>query len=509
VRTKRVVIIGAGIGGLAAAVELSAHGLDVTILERAQTPGGKMREVEAGGLRIDAGPTVFTMRWVFEDILATAGTSLDAELELEQAEIIARHAWSADQRLDLFADLHRSADAVAAFAGPDEGRRFLAFSDDARAIYRTLKGPFISGSRTNPIGLTRRVGPAGIGGLFNIKPFSTMWKALAGHFRDPRLRQLFGRYATYAGSSPYLAPATLMLIAHVEQEGVWLVKGGMHQLAVALAHVAERNGATIRYGAEVAEILTERGRACGVRLAGGDGQRIDADAVVLNADVSAPGNGLLGTQVVRAVPPTAPTDRSLSALTWNLAAKTSGFPLLRHSVFFSSDYPAEFDDIFQHRRLPREPTVYICAQDRGARCGSDAAGSATQPDGPERLLLLVNAPAVGDTYQFHQDEIKQCEARTLSLLQRCGLHLECRPEAMRITTPNEFERLFPATGGALYGRASHGWQASFSRPGSRSKVPGLYLAGGSTHPGAGVPMAALSGRQAAASLVADLASTRA
>ena len=122
-RTKRVVIIGAGIGGLAAAVELSAHGLDVTVLERAQTPGGKMREVEAGGLRIDAGPTVFTMRWVFEDILATAGTSLDAELQLEQAEIIARHAWSADQRLDLFADLHRSADAVAAFAGPDEARQ--------------------------------------------------------------------------------------------------------------------------------------------------------------------------------------------------------------------------------------------------------------------------------------------------------------------------------------------------------------------------------------------------
>jgi 1-hydroxycarotenoid 3,4-desaturase len=507
VRRKRVVIIGAGIGGLAAAVELSARGFDVTLLERAQTPGGKMREVEAGGLHIDAGPTVFTMRWVFEDILATAGTSLDAELELEQAEIIARHAWDEDQRLDLFADLQRSAEAVAAFAGPEEGRRFLAFSDDARAIYRTLKGPFISGSRTNPIGLTRRVGPGGIGGLFNIKPFSTMWKALAGHFHDPRLRQLFGRYATYAGSSPYLAPATLMLIAHVEQEGVWLVRGGMHQLAVALARVAERSGATIRYGAEVAEVLTERGRARAVRLAG-SGERIDADAIVLNADISAPGTGLLGSQVQRAVPPTAPADRSLSAMTWNLAAKTSGFPLLRHSVFFSSNYPAEFDDIFVHRRLPREPTVYICAQDRGARCGSDAAGPAPQPEGLERLLLLVNAPAIGDTHQFHQHEIEQCEARTFSLLKRCGLHLEYRPEAMRITTPTEFERLFPATGGALYGRASHGWKASFSRPGSRSKVPGLYLAGGSTHPGAGVPMAALSGRQAAASLVADLASTR-
>jgi 1-hydroxycarotenoid 3,4-desaturase len=240
VGTDRVVIVGAGIGGLTAAVELAARGLDVTVLERAGGPGGKMREIAVGDRLIDAGPTVFTMRWVFEAVCEAAGTSLESEVDLEQAEVLARHAWSADERLDLFADLERSADAVAAFSGPAERQRFLAFSEDARAIYRTLKEPFISATRPSPVGLVRRVGPGGLGGLINIKPFATMWSALGEHFRDSRLRQLFGRYATYCGSSPYAAPATLMLVAHVEQDGVWLVKGGMHQLAQSFA--ASRSG---------------------------------------------------------------------------------------------------------------------------------------------------------------------------------------------------------------------------------------------------------------------------
>ena len=493
--TERVAVIGAGVGGLVAALELASRGLDVTVLERAAAPGGKMREVEVGGTRLDAGPTVFTMRWVFEEIFAAAGASLDEHLTLHPADILARHAWSGGERLDLFADVERSADAIGAFAGPAEARGFRTFCARAGRIYRTLDHAFIRSPRPSLPGLIRGAGVRNLGG---ISPFTTLWRALGEHFRDLRLRQLFGRYATYCGSSPFLAPATLMLVAHVEQDGVWLVEGGMHQIAAALARLAARHGAQFRYGADVTGIAIAGGRVAGVSLA--TGERIAADAVVCNADVAALAGGHLGREAVGAVPGVPHSARSLSALTWALAAETEGFPLLRHTVFFSDDYPAEFEDIIRRSRLPAAPTVYVCAQDRNDR----GAGA---PDGPERLLCLVNAPPTGDSHPFSATEIERCEERTFSQLQRCGLQVRRRPEATVVTTPADFNRLFPGTGGALYGQASHGWAASFQRPGARSRLPGLYLAGGSTHPGPGVPMAALSGRMAAASLLADLAST--
>ena len=171
-------------------------------------------------------------------------------------------------------------------------------------------------------------------------------------------------------------------------------------------------------------------------------------------------------------------------------------------MFFSNDCQREFDDIFKRAQLPSAPTVYVCAQDRS---DDDAPPASAQAGAPERLLLIVNAPATGDTRPFTPEELARCEAQTFKRIANCGLQVLRRPADSMLTTPQAFERLFPATGGALYGQASHGWMASFSRPGARSRLPGLYLAGGSTHPGPGVPMAALSGRQAAASLLADMA----
>lgn len=233
-------------------------------------------------------------------------------------------------------------------------------------------------------------------------------------------------------------------------------------------------------------------------LAGGE--TLTADAVLFNGDTQALAQGLLGDAVRRAVPPRPPAARSLSAVTWAVHARTSGFPLVRHNVFFDDDYAGEFDDVFRARRLPRRGTVYVCAQDR-----DDAARG---PAGAERLLCLVNAPADGDRRRFTPEEIDPCEQRSLSLLRDCGLALAPRPHERLTTTPSDFERMFPGSGGGLYGTATHGWMSSFRRPGARSVVPGLYLAGGGVHPGPGVPMAALSGLRAAEALTADLASTR-
>jgi len=485
----RVAVIGAGVGGLSAALLLAARGAEVTVLERAEAPGGKMRQVLAGGLPVDAGPTVFTLRPMLEEIFAEAGASLSDELVLHPARVLARHAWDGSAgRMDLCADVAESEAEIGRFAGAAEARGFRAFCARARAIWQALERPFVRGQRPNPVSLMARAGLSGLPGVLRISPFATLWSALGEHFRDPRLLALFGRYATYCGSSPFAAPATLMLIAHVEQEGVWTVEGGMHAVARALARLAAARGARFRHGAEVAEVLVEGGRAAGVRLA--SGERIAADAVVSNADTAAFAAGLFGPAARRAAPAVAEADRSLSAVTWCMAARCEGFPLVRHNVFFSADYRAEFDDLFARRRLPRAPTIYICAQDRDDH--------ATPPAGPERLLMLVNAPATGG---LPEPEIETCERTSFAALARAGLRVT--PEASVRTTPKEFAALFPATGGALYGRATHGWQASFLRPGARSAIPGLYLAGGGAHPGAGVPMAAMSGRLAAEALLAD------
>ena len=502
-RDKHVIVVGAGMGGLVSALLLAHSGVRVTLVESAATPGGKMRQINVGGVLVDSGPTVFTMRWVFEQIFAQVGCNLSDMVKLTPLDILCRHAWgNTDKRLDLFTDVARSADAIARFSSPAEAKRFIAFCQKAKDIYNHLEGPYIRSSRPSLASMGADLGASGLAALASLGPFASLWQSLGHYFHDPRLRQLFGRYATYCGASPWAAPATLMLVAHVELDGVWSVDGGMHALAKAMAHQAEKQGATLRYSSPCQRILVKNGYACGVELAGGE--QLHADAVVFNGDASALAQGLLGDGAQHATKNTPLPKRSLSAVTWSVNAKTSGFPLVRHNVFFDADYKLEFDEIFKQHKLPSRGTVYVCAQDR--------VDTAQNIDGNERLLCLVNAPAVGDQdgQNLTPSEIQSCQEQSLKLLGQCGLALDLNSATAQsvVTTPADFNRLFPGTGGALYGQASHGWMTPFQRPSSASKLPGLYLAGGSVHPGPGVPMAALSGQLAAASVLAFLTSTR-
>ena len=489
-----VVVVGAGIGGLASAVLLAARGARVTVIEKDLHAGGKVRREEVGGSSIDAGPTVFTAKDVFEAIFTEAGADLHQRCTISRADLLARHAWSEAERLDLFADPACSEQAIGDFAGAEAARGYRAFRAEAKRIHDILDSSFMRSSRVYPPMLMWRIGLWRLGALRAIRPYESLWSALGDHFRDPRLRQLFGRYSTYCGSSPFRAPATLMLIAHVEAEGVWLIDGGMSALAEALATLAREKGAWLRFGEAVAEIMVERGRAVGVRLASGEVVR--ASAVIANADPQAIAAGALGREAKRAVRAMAPSRRSLSAVTWLMKARSEGFPLDRHNVFFSPDYPAEFAALSKGR-LAERPTAYVAALDR--------PGAA--PAGGERLQIIVNAPANGDVHSYLPGEIDQCGTAMRERLKHCGLLLEPIAEPL-VTTPTDFATRFPSTGGALYGRASHGWAASFLRQSARTGIPGLYCAGGSTHPGAGVPMAALSGRLAAATVIKDWASMR-
>ncbi|MGN6826033.1 1-hydroxycarotenoid 3,4-desaturase CrtD [Paucibacter sp. M5-1] len=515
-RPPRVLVVGAGIGGLTAAALMARSGIEVQLLERAAAPGGKMRQIELGPQSLDGGPTVLTMRWVFDALFEHLGLSLDQHLSLRRCSVLARHAWGPDQRLDLSADLETSVAAIAEFSGAAEAQRYRAFCERAGAVYQTLDRPFMQSSRPTPGSLAWRVlrqqGPSGLRQLLRISPFTSLWTALGRYFHDPRLRQLFGRYATYCGSSPFEAPATLMLVAHVEREAVWQIEGGMYRLAQALAAAGRQQGVSYRYGCEVRQLLMRAdGGVGGVELQ--DGERLSADAVLFNGDAQALASGLLGRPVQQALSlPAIPPPRSLSALTWHLLAEVEagGFELSHHNVFFgpAEHYRAEFDAIAQGH-LPGTPTVYVCAQDRAG----DASGR--PPQRAERLMCLVNAPAMAPAMApasaraLTEPEIARCQQAMWDQLGRAGLRLKPSPHAPLCTRPQDFAQRFPATGGALYGPASQGWRASFfARPDGRTRVPGLFLAGGSVHPGPGVPMAALSGQRAAEQICAALHSTR-
>jgi 1-hydroxycarotenoid 3,4-desaturase len=477
-------------GGLVTAALLAAQGRDVLVLERAAGPGGKIRDVVVDGVALGAGPALLTLRPVFEQIFHAAGDNLESRLRLSPEPLLGRHAWSDRRRLDLPVETAAAADAIGAFAGAAASRGYLAFRERARRIHDALEQPFLRAQRPGALALAAQ---AGLRGLLGASPFATLWDALGEHFADKRLRQVFARVATYVGSSPLQAPATLMLVAHVELQGLWAVEGGMARVAEALEQLARTRGALFRYGAAVREIVVAGGRASGVRLA--DGETIEAGAVVLNADAAGLGAGLFGRGAAAAVERLPPERRSFSAVTWAMRAATDGVAPAAQTVVHADDPTAEYAEIGYRARLPTAPTVTLWAHDR--------MSAAPQPVGPERLLAMVNAPARADSRPLPEEAIARCGEAAFERLQRAGFVIHRRPEAEQVTTPADFDRLFPGAGGALYGPAVHGWQSAFSRPGARTKLPGLYLAGGSAHPGAGVAMAAMSGRLAAARVIED------
>jgi 1-hydroxycarotenoid 3,4-desaturase len=461
----RVIIIGAGIGGLVAALLLAHAGEDVTVLESAPSSGGKLHQNLLGNARIDSGPTVFTMRPVFDRIFAQAGTTLEAHLTLKKLDILARHAWPDGSRLDLFADPARNIDAITTFAGPKAAAGYANFAARAQKIFELLDKPFMQIPQPGLLGLMAKAGP----GIARISPFATLWDELGKYFPNPRLRQLFARYATYCGSSPFSAPATLMLIAHAEALGVWSIEGGMIRLAQVFQSIAEAAGAQFHFNTRVTNINATNGRVASVTAGP---ETFPADAVIANADLAALDAGLLGPAAQRAVAGLSRGAKSsLSATTWAITGTAKGMDLAHHNVFFAPDYQTEFASLHAGR-VPSPPTTYICA-----------------PPGEGTYFVLINAPA--NAAQAAPDAL----TTTLAHLQSCGLTLT--PDQSIQTDPATWTTKFPATHGALYGRALTNWKDSFARPGAVTKLPGLYLAGGGTHPGPGLPMAATSGRIAA------------
>ena len=485
-----VIIVGAGIGGLASALRLVARGMPVTVLEQHGWIGGKIRTLPSAAGPVAAGPTVLTMRHVFDDLFAEAGALLEDHVTLHADPILARHVWADGSQLDLLADPEASIDAIRAFSGARSAKEFRRFHRDTAGLFDAMDAPMMQAADPSVarLGATVMTRP----GMWPImRPGRTLRHLLKNRFSDPRLAQLFGRYATYVGGSPLASPALLALIWQAEARGVWTLKNGLASLISALAYQITQLGGEICCDCGVARLVTDGNRVTAVETNGG--QILPARAVVFNGDPRALASGHLGRDVNTVASQTQHCDRSLSARVWSFAAKASGVELAHHNVFFGDDPESEFCDLAAGL-MPRDPTLYICAQDRGHGV----------TDGPERFEIILNAPPL-DMAGPVQREAEKCHQRTFPRLARMGLDLTPPPPPDTLTTPAMFDQMFPGSLGSLYGQSPHGMTAALARPRARSGMAGLYLCGGGTHPGAGVPMAALSGRHAAEAIATDLA----
>ena len=467
----RIVVVGAGIGGLAAAARLASAGHAVTVLEAGAAAGGKAGRWESGGFRFDSGPSLLTMPRVFEELFEDTGAPLDSELV--RVEPVTRYNFADGSNVELSANLPAAIEALEAWS-PGAGADWARFMRTCAAMWGAslafLEGPPPWPPRM-PVAGAARPDPRD---FLRVRPWHTLRTLARAHARDPRLRMIVERFATYAGADPRRAPAALAVAGWVEHAfGAWHVRGGIYRLVEALERRVRSLGGELRFETRVDALLLDGGsRVTGVTTAEG---RVAADAVVWGGDALVL-ERLLGR-------PTQPErERSLSgfALMLGLRGKTDG--LVHHAITFPADYDAEFDDVFRARRLVRDPTVYISAS-----CATDASQA---PENSENWFVLVNAPAGASE---SESDYKAYEGQ---LVARLGVGSRVVVRARR--TPLDLERQTGAVGGAIYGAAPHGRLGTLGRPGPVVRgVRGLYRVGGTAHPGGGLPLVALGGRTVA------------
>jgi len=471
----RIAVIGAGVGGLAAGVRLAALGHAVTVYEQAALPGGKCGRVQREGFAWDSGPSLLTMPWVFQSLFADTGAPLEDELELLRVEPVTRYRFADGTGFDLSADLPQAMDALEAWS-PGAGADWLRFLGTCAGMWRASL-PVLSGPPPWPPRLPGPdARPPSLLDLARIRPWSTLRGLARAHARDPRLRLVIERFATYAGADPRRAPAVLAVAGYVEHAwGAWHPRGGLYGLVLALARRLERLGGELRLSTPVRRVARSGGRVRGVEL---DGGVEAADLVVADVDAAAVRRDLLGQADGGSRGPGSPRERSLSglALMLGVRADPAAETPPHHAISFPASYDAEFDDLFVHRRPVRDPTVYVSV--------ASATDPGEAPPGHESWFVLVNAPSIGAGADWG--------AEAERVIDRLGVRERVVARADR--SPADLERETGAVGGAIYGVAPHGRLGTLKRPGNLVRgIKGLWLVGGSAHPGGGLPLVALSG----------------
>ncbi|HEX8089264.1 MAG TPA: phytoene desaturase family protein [Blastocatellia bacterium] len=472
---KKAVIIGGGLGGLATALRLAARGWAVTVCEQGPSFGGKMNTWRERGFRFDTGPSLITMPWVFEDLFKAAGARMQDHFELSPMRPIAEYIYPDGTRFTYSTSMPEWLDVVRRLE-PRDVDGFLKFMGLGARLYEISKETFL---RRRPADPPDRRAVAALRHMPLRYGWGNYHRTVRAHFKSLHLQQLYDRYPTYVGSSPYQSPATLAVIPYIEYAfGGWYVRGGLYRIIESIVEMAERAGVALMLYSAVERIEREGKRVRGVRLK--DGTRLAADAVVMNGDASA-AHALLGERGARGLPL---GERSLSGLVFLIAVSRRLPELPHHSIYFSSDYAKEFQQLFDERRFPDDPTVYVNAPSRSDR--------SVVPGEGETLFIMANAPAEGGAW----DEARIAEARRRVFIRLClgGFpEIESDIVASDVWTPGRIAHSYMMPGGAIYGTHSHGWKHAFFRPPNKdARYGGMYYVGGSTHPGGGTPTVLLS-----------------
>lgn len=466
-------------GGMAAAARLRVKGHDVTILEQSERTGGKLARYERDGFVFDTGPSLFTLPAVYRDLFLKTGRALEESVDIQPLDTAFGYRFADGSTLEVpGVDPGRIARAMGDQLGGTADDDWRGLMARASEVWRITRGPFLQSPLEGASTLVRlATDPREVRA---VAPFTSLRNLGRKLLRDPRQVTLLDRYATYQGSDPRKAPAALMTVPYVEQTfGAWHLGGGVATLADALTARCAERGVTMRLGADAKRILTNQAGVTGVQLA--DGEFVDADIVVANCDATHLYERMIddprSRKPLRRIRRTTP---SLAGFVILLALRGRTDGVRHHNVWFPADYDAEFDAVFGGRAVA-DPTIYACVPD----------DDRMRPDADhESWFVLVNAPRNGPVVW---DALRESYAdHVLDVMARRGFDVRDRIVWREVRTPADLDRSVRAPGGSIYGTSSNGTRAAFLRPANISPVPGLYLVGGSAHPGGGLPLVGIS-----------------
>lgn len=482
----KVNIVGAGLAGIASAIRFASKGFTVEVFESNAYAGGKLSEFEQGSYRFDAGPSLFTMPQYVDELFTLAGKNPKDYFVYHQLEEICNYFWDDGTRLTAFADVVKFARQVEEKTN-STANELQNFLNKSKTIYEITHQVFLEKSlqllntytNTNTAKSFLRFG--------QIDAFRTMAKANSTFFSDEKMVQYANRFATYNGSNPYQAPATLNVIPHLEQNlGAYFPKGGMYSITKALVKLAEDLGVKVHYNQSVDEIVVENKKIKGIMVAG---NFIASDLVISNMDVYFTYKKLLKDQ--KQPQKILKQERSSSALIFYWGIKKEFKELGLHNIFFSKNYKAEFDAMFKSQIIHHDPTVYI---NISSKMQNDDA-----PKGCENWFTMINVP--NNTGQNWDALIAEARKNIINKLNKnLAIDLENLIENESILDPRTIESRTSSFRGSLYGTSSNNQFAAFLRHANFTKnIKDLYFVGGSVHPGGGIPLALLS-----AKIVADM-----